>query len=45
MDRVPGKLPNTISRLIAMAAPPWRELDRLVTLVVFEQKKMIESKQ
>jgi hypothetical protein len=70
MDRVPPKLPNTSSRLIAMAVsllgaadqvvaemrcseedfvlycagskePSWPELDRLITLIVREQGRMI----
>ena len=70
MDRLAGKLPNTSSRLIAMAVslvgsgqavrehmraaeadfseyctgqkePSWPELDRLVTLIVREQGRMI----
>jgi hypothetical protein len=72
MDRVAGKLPNTTSRLIAMAAsmvgsvdevmatmkcseadfleyldgqkePPWVELDRLVFLIVTEQRKLMDK--
>ena len=71
MDRGPEKLPNTASRLIAMAAslvggaeavrramvcspedfqnycsgleePPYAELDRLVTLIIVEQQKIID---
>ena len=71
MDRIPTTLPNSVSRLIAMAAmligsddpvreamqasvddfrayqsgakePPWPEMDRLIDLIVREQKKMIE---
>ena len=70
MERIAGKLPNTSSRLIAMAAslvgsaaavmvamqckhadfpeyaagrkePTWPELDRLITLIVREQGKII----
>ena len=70
MDRDPPKLPNTSSRLIAMAVslvgdsrklmehmhcseadflaycdgrkePTWPELDRLITLIVREQGKII----
>jgi hypothetical protein len=70
MDRLNGKLPNTCSRLIAMAVslagsaqavreemraseadfteycagqkePSWPELNRLVTLIVREQGRMI----
>ena len=70
MERAPEKLPNTASRLIAMAGslvggaeevmqamgcssenfqayrsgqkePTWPELDRLVTLIVREQGKII----
>jgi hypothetical protein len=72
VDRTPGKLPNTTSRLIAMAAsmlgsndavlkamkcsaadflcycdgskePAWQELERLVTLIVTQQQKLIEE--
>jgi hypothetical protein len=72
MDRVPENLPNTTSRLIAMAAslvgsvnevmvvmksteadfieycagrkePPWPELDRLIFLIITEQKKLMET--
>lgn len=70
MDRAQSKLPNTASRLIAMAAsltgdpqsvkkamlcsdadfldycagakePPWHEMDRLITLMVREQGRLI----
>ena len=70
MDRIPPKLPNTSSRLIALAVslvgsgqavsakmrcteddfrdycagtkePSWPELDRLVSMIVREQGKMI----
>jgi hypothetical protein len=70
VDRAPAKLPNTCSRLIAMATsfvgsaddvkaimkcadedfraycdgtkePSWPELDKLVTLIIREQSKVI----
>jgi hypothetical protein len=72
MDRIAGKLPNTTSRLIAMAAsmvgsvdgvmavmkcteaefleyldgqkePSWMELDRLVFLIITEQRKLMDK--
>ena len=47
MDRGPGKLPNTTSRLIAMAVSlvgkesPLDVFDRLVNLIIREQGKLI----
>jgi hypothetical protein len=72
MDRVPGRLPNTTSRLIALAAsmvgsvqdvmavmkcseadflaysegrkePPWAEFDRLILLIITEQRKLMDT--